>query len=239
VATEASVRCGVRVRVRVRVRVCVPAQLDWLSARVPAEAPHTAKHAAKWDSMTCSDAMNSLLFTSVVKDLMLVAVRALCGVEPADMSFLHFLAYLNSSQGFLRLTTIANGNQVGRAGWLAGCWRCAWGWGGGWGGGGRVVMCVGPTLQCTLVGFAEGCGNPLLLPHHARLPSARLCHPLHIPSSGLHPLGAIQSPGVCVQRWQSAAVSGLLCAPYPMPHAPCPMPHAPCPMVYCVATRVR
>ena len=64
------------------------------------------------------------------KALMTVAVRALCGVEPQDMSFLHFLQYLRSSGGFERLCTIRNGNQVRHTLCCLCCrgCRCHWEW---------------------------------------------------------------------------------------------------------------
>ncbi len=87
-------------------------RMNRYAASVPADKPHSAPRAREWDSMTLATAMDKLLFTRTCKQLLVVAIRALCGVEPQDMSFLHFLAYLNSSGGFERLTTIRNGNQV-------------------------------------------------------------------------------------------------------------------------------
>jgi monoamine oxidase len=91
-------------------------RLDALSREVPLEAPHRAPRAAEWDGMTVETWKRENVHTWRTRAVIDVAVGAVFAADPAEISFLHFLFYLRSGGGLLRLTEITDGAQQTRIG---------------------------------------------------------------------------------------------------------------------------
>jgi monoamine oxidase len=88
--------------------------LTELCREVPLAAPHTAARAAEWDGMTVETWKRENVSTWRTRAVIDIAVRAIFAAEPSEISFLHFLFYLHSGGGLLRLTEIENGAQETR-----------------------------------------------------------------------------------------------------------------------------
>ncbi len=99
-------------------------RVDRLTARVPAADPLAAPRAAALDARTVADLARHL--PRRVRGVLDVAVGAIFGVTPAELSLLWFLAYLRAGGGLMNLSTIAGGAQerrfVGGAQTLAERW---------------------------------------------------------------------------------------------------------------------
>ncbi|MBE7448100.1 MAG: FAD-dependent oxidoreductase [Kofleriaceae bacterium] len=99
-------------------------RVDRLTARVPAADPLAAPRAAALDARTVTDLARHL--PRRVRGVLDVAVGAIFGVAPAELSLLWFLAYLRAGGGLMNLSTIAGGAQerrfVGGAQTLAERW---------------------------------------------------------------------------------------------------------------------
>jgi monoamine oxidase len=89
-------------------------RIDKLSAKVPLEAPETAKKARLWDSMTVETWKRDHVHTRGARALVDIAVNSIFGAEPADLSLLYFLHYLRSGGGIMKLSTITGGAQEKR-----------------------------------------------------------------------------------------------------------------------------
>lgn len=99
-------------------------RVDRLTARVPAADPLAAPRAAALDARTVANLARHL--PRRVRGVLDVAVGAIFGVTPAELSLLWFLAYLRAGGGLMNLSTIAGGAQerrfVGGAQTLAERW---------------------------------------------------------------------------------------------------------------------
>lgn len=99
-------------------------RVDRLTARVPAADPLAAPRAAALDARTVADLARHL--PRRVRGVLDVAVGAIFGVAPAELSLLWFLAYLRAGGGLMNLSTITGGAQerrfVGGAQTLAERW---------------------------------------------------------------------------------------------------------------------
>lgn len=91
-------------------------RLDALAREVPLEAPFKAARAAEWDGMTVESWKRANVATWRTRAVIDVAVGAVFAADPAEISFLHFLFYLRSGGGLLRLTEITDGAQQTRIG---------------------------------------------------------------------------------------------------------------------------
>jgi monoamine oxidase len=91
-------------------------RLDALCREVPLEAPHKAPRAAEWDGMTVETWKRENVSTWRTRAVIDVAIGAVFAADPAEISFLHFLFYLRSGGGLLRLTEITDGAQQTRIG---------------------------------------------------------------------------------------------------------------------------
>jgi monoamine oxidase len=100
-------------------------RIDKLTATVSARDPASSPDAARLDALTVADQARRIR-SRRVRGLLDVALGAIFGAEPAEMSLLWFLAYLRAGGGLMRLSEIAGGAQemrfVGGAGALAERW---------------------------------------------------------------------------------------------------------------------
>lgn len=74
--------------------------------------PYKCARAREWDGITCQAAADRYCFTRAGRQLFEMTCRGVFGVDPADMSFLHFLCYVSSAGGFQRLVTCKGGFQA-------------------------------------------------------------------------------------------------------------------------------
>ncbi len=81
---------------------------------VSREQPFTASSAAMWDRETVASFMQRKLWSSAVRDMMSAAIRVVFGTEPADLSLLYFLHYINSSDGLVNVVEVENAAQQDR-----------------------------------------------------------------------------------------------------------------------------
>jgi monoamine oxidase len=87
-------------------------RIDRMTARVSARDPASAKHAAALDARTVADEARRL--SRRVRGVFDVAIGAIFGVDPAELSLLWFLAYLRAGGGIMNLSTIQGGAQERR-----------------------------------------------------------------------------------------------------------------------------
>lgn len=86
-------------------------QIERLCRQVPLDRPFTAAHAQEWDQITVEQWMQRHVRTSDARSVLGSAVRALLAAEPRAISFLHFLFYVHSGGGFVRLIKVRRGAQ--------------------------------------------------------------------------------------------------------------------------------
>ncbi len=89
-------------------------KLERLARRVPVEAPWTAPHARRLDSQTLWSWMRRNVYTAGGRMLLELMVEAVWAAEPADLSLLHVLFYINSAGGFDPLVDTEGGAQQDR-----------------------------------------------------------------------------------------------------------------------------
>lgn len=87
-------------------------RLDALTRRVPADAPWTARDAARLDADTVERWQRRWLRTRGGRALFDAAVRAVFCAEPSQLSMLGFLHYLSSNAGFERLVGTTDAAQA-------------------------------------------------------------------------------------------------------------------------------
>ena len=85
-----------------------------LMSEVSLSHPEQSPNAAEWDATTLETWSRENLRSEGVREVLAVAVRTIFGAEPAELSLLHFLFYLNSGGGLLALSEIENGAQQDR-----------------------------------------------------------------------------------------------------------------------------
>ena len=85
-----------------------------LTATVPLDAPWTAPGAAALDAQTAETFKLANASTPGARFLLDLAIRAVFGTEPRDLSLLHFLFYMHSGSGIINLTSTAGGAQDSR-----------------------------------------------------------------------------------------------------------------------------
>jgi monoamine oxidase len=100
-------------------------RIDRLTAQVSARDPASTRHAARLDALTVADHARRI-HSARVRGLLGVAIGAVFGVDPAEMSLLWFLAYLRAGGGLMKLCEIDGGAQerrfIGGAQTLADRW---------------------------------------------------------------------------------------------------------------------
>lgn len=89
-------------------------RLERLRLRVPTDQPWAAPGAERLDAQTLDDWLHRHVPTSDARALLSVAARAIFAAEPGELSFLHFLAYLNHGGGLERLAEVKGGAQERR-----------------------------------------------------------------------------------------------------------------------------
>ena len=89
-------------------------RLGALGKRVPLDAPWRTEGAEALDGQTLEGWMRRHLRTSASREMLAMATRAIFAVEPSELSFLHFLFYLRSGGGLMRLAQVRGGAQERR-----------------------------------------------------------------------------------------------------------------------------
>ncbi|MFD0361476.1 flavin monoamine oxidase family protein [Nocardia sp. GCM10030253] len=74
-------------------------RLDRMARTVPADAPWSAARARSWDTETVESWMRRNLRTAVARQAITMVCKAVWAADPADVSLLHLLAYLNAGGG--------------------------------------------------------------------------------------------------------------------------------------------
>ena len=82
--------------------------------KIPLTAPMRAPRAAELDNTTVETLKRKLIPTRGVRAIFDAATRVIFGAEPAELSLLHFLTYLNAGGGLLKLSEIEGGAQQDR-----------------------------------------------------------------------------------------------------------------------------
>jgi monoamine oxidase len=86
-------------------------RVDRLCRLAPAEHPLQSAHAREWDATSVASWMSANSTCDDTRRLATALVRGVFGVEPADLSLLHFLSYLHGGGGPDPLVNIRNGAQ--------------------------------------------------------------------------------------------------------------------------------
>lgn len=89
------------------------AQVERLRRRVPTDQPWAAPDAERLDGQTLASWLDRRV-TADGRALIAIAARAIFAAEPGELSFLHFLAYLNHGGGLDRLAEVSGGAQERR-----------------------------------------------------------------------------------------------------------------------------
>ena len=89
-------------------------RIDWMSKRIPLDAPWTAKRARRFDSETVASWVRRNVRTRLGRETLRVMVEAVFSAEPEDISLLHFLFYLHSGGDLDNLLRTGDGAQDSR-----------------------------------------------------------------------------------------------------------------------------
>ena len=87
-------------------------QLNRMSNKIDPAAPWTAEGAERLDAQTLATWADKKLRTSGAREIFDIAVRSVLTAEPSALSFLHFLFYCASNNGFEALTDTTDGAQA-------------------------------------------------------------------------------------------------------------------------------
>jgi monoamine oxidase len=85
------------------------ARLDRMAKQVPLHAPWDAPKAAEWDSQTVATWINKHTHTAGAKAFFELVCEGVWAAQPADLSLLHFLFYINSGGGIDALISTGEG----------------------------------------------------------------------------------------------------------------------------------
>jgi monoamine oxidase len=89
-------------------------RIDRMARDVPAEAPHRAPDALRWDALTVGAFIDAEVRTRGARDTMAGAVRAIFSSEPREVSLLYFLWYVRCAGGIMPLCEVDGGAQESR-----------------------------------------------------------------------------------------------------------------------------
>jgi len=89
-------------------------KIDKASSQVPAATAFALPEAAELDKLSVASWCDRHARNPKVRGLVEVTTRVVFGAEPAEISLLHFLSYLNAGGGLERLIEIADGAQQDR-----------------------------------------------------------------------------------------------------------------------------
>ena len=92
----------------------VISRVEKLRLDVPCDRPWDAALAAEWDAISVEAWARKHLRTGDARAVFDIAVRAILAAEPREVSFLHFMFYLASGGGILRLAEVRGGAQQDR-----------------------------------------------------------------------------------------------------------------------------
>jgi len=92
----------------------VLSKVERMSAAIDLDAPERSKRAETYDAETLEGFKRRSIHSRAVRELLDAAVRVVFGAEPCDLSMLHFLFYLRSGGGLMRLIEIEKGAQERR-----------------------------------------------------------------------------------------------------------------------------
>ncbi len=90
------------------------ARLDRMAKRVPLDEPWRAAKAAEWDAQTVATWLSRHTHTAGARGFFQLFCEAVWAAEPADLSLLHFLFYVNSAGGIDALISTDGGAQQHR-----------------------------------------------------------------------------------------------------------------------------
>lgn len=90
------------------------ARLDRMAKQVPLDEPWRARKAAEWDSQTVATWLSRHTHTGGAHSFFQLVCEAVFAAEPADLSLLHFLFYVNSGGGIDTLISTDGGGQQHR-----------------------------------------------------------------------------------------------------------------------------
>ena len=88
--------------------------IDLKKSSIPVHEPWNAKNAAEYDSITVEDWLKKNVKNEDARSLLRIATEMVFAKEPEEISFLFFLFYIRSGQGFRRLTETDGGAQQER-----------------------------------------------------------------------------------------------------------------------------
>lgn len=89
-------------------------RLNRMAAAVRAERPWDAVQAEKWDSQTVASWADRHMWTQLGRNTMRLICEGVWAADPADVSLLHFLAYINAAGGLDPLIDTVGGAQDSR-----------------------------------------------------------------------------------------------------------------------------
>ncbi len=89
-------------------------RLEMMAKKIDNPNPWNSKKAQRYDGQTLASWQRLNIPSKPVRELMNVAIRTICGAEPDELSLLHFLYYIRSSGGLMRLVEITDGFQQDR-----------------------------------------------------------------------------------------------------------------------------
>ena len=89
-------------------------KIERLCKEVSPQSPQDAKRAMEWDGITVESWKRAKVRTASARTVIDQAVRAIFAVEPSEISFLYFLAYLNAGGGLMRMAEVDDGAQQDR-----------------------------------------------------------------------------------------------------------------------------
>jgi monoamine oxidase len=89
-------------------------QIDRLARRVPLDRPWAAPEARAWDARTVADWTKQHVHNAHARAVLKLAIRAVFAAEPEELSLLHFLFYIHSGGGVIKLTSVEGSAQAER-----------------------------------------------------------------------------------------------------------------------------
>ncbi|WP_433621674.1 flavin monoamine oxidase family protein [Nocardia sp. CA-120079] len=89
-------------------------RLDRMSRVVPADAPWSTARAKQWDTETVASWMRRNLHSEIARRAITMVCKAVWAADPADVSLLHLLAYLNAGGGVDSMIETDGGAQQTR-----------------------------------------------------------------------------------------------------------------------------
>jgi monoamine oxidase len=86
-------------------------KIDRMCKLAPTDDPRNSPYAQDWDSQSVGSFMANQSKFDDTEALLTACVRGIFGVEPADISLLHFLTYMHSGGGVESMVKVSRGAQ--------------------------------------------------------------------------------------------------------------------------------